>query len=63
MLFKNTDVFYCKNFTDSGSSYASTEEIPALEKYSRDNADLFKQDLGKAAKIVGGEVARLYTYY
>ena len=49
--------------SNSYSLYSAQEEVPSLEEYSKNNAKLFKHDLRKAAKIVGGEIARLYTYY
>ena len=49
--------------SDSYSMNKSQGEIPSLKEYSENDAALFKGDIGKVAKLLGKEVARLYTYY
>ncbi len=49
--------------TDSISLYNSIDDLPSLEEYSMDNCALFKTDLLRVSKIMGAEIARLYTYY
>ena len=49
--------------SDSYSMNKSQGKIPSLKEYSENNAGLFKGDIGKVAKLLGKEVARLYTYY
>lgn len=45
------------------SIYDSLTDAPSFEEYSENGAALFKQDLYKAAEVIGAEIARLYTYY